>query len=101
MYVASFLLSAFFFVMLFITRAKAYDYKIAMFAAAIGSICNMIGEFIGKFIQCIIRGEGMMPSIAQSASSLAGSVLNGVLTLTILAIVYQPLKKAVSEIKLM
>ncbi len=100
MYVFSLILGIFLLVVGVVSKNKNKENKIAIYASSIALMANIIGEFIGKLIKCLLEGQGMDVSVISSLASLPATVINSLVTIIAIILIYPVLKRALSNTSL-
>lgn len=73
----------------------SYALQVVNFVTSLAIGVNLLGEFIYKFIkQCTLGGTPFVGSLYVAMASIPATLLNGILTLTIVLFIYLPIQKS-------
>ena len=83
-------------VALFFLHGKSVVYDKVLIAVSVATIFNIMGEFVVRVCQSLIRGEGFSPALIQAIVKVPDATFTGVLTICFSTLIFIPVQKALS-----
>ncbi len=90
------LFSLIFDIALVFLRKKSVIYDKVLIAVSFATIFNILGEFVVRFTQSLIRGEGFNPALIQSIVKVPDATFTGIITISFATLIFVPIQKALS-----